>query len=62
MKITLTSIFIDDQEKALKFYIEMLGFEKKLDIPMSEARWLPLPICASASVSFSVSASASVSM
>ncbi len=40
MKIVLTSVMVDDQEKALKFYTEILGFVKKNDIPMGEARWL----------------------
>jgi catechol 2,3-dioxygenase-like lactoylglutathione lyase family enzyme len=40
MKITVTSVFVDDQEKALKFYTEILGFVKKNDIPLGEARWL----------------------
>ena len=40
MKIILTSVMIDDQDKALKFYTEVLGFVKKNDIPMGEARWL----------------------
>lgn len=40
MRIVITSVFVDDQEKALKFYTEALGFVKKLDIPMGEARWL----------------------
>jgi predicted enzyme related to lactoylglutathione lyase len=40
MKIKLTSVTIDDQDKALKFYTEVLGFVKKHDIPMGEARWL----------------------
>ena len=40
MKIELTSILVDDQEKALRFYTEVLGFQKKHDVPMSEARWL----------------------
>lgn len=40
MKINLTSVMIDDQDKALKFYTEILGFVKKNDIPMGEARWL----------------------
>lgn len=38
MKIKLTSIFVDDQDKALKFYTEVLGFVKKREIP--EIRWL----------------------
>ena len=40
MKITLTSILVDDQEKALKFYTDTLGFVKKTDISMGEYRWL----------------------
>jgi predicted enzyme related to lactoylglutathione lyase len=40
MKIILTSVIVDDQDKALKFYTEALGFVKKNDIPMGEARWL----------------------
>ncbi len=40
MRIVITSVFVDDQEKALKFYTEALGFVKKMDIPMGEARWL----------------------
>jgi len=40
MKIKLTSVFVDDQAKALKFYTEVLGFVKKLDLPTGEARWL----------------------
>lgn len=40
MRIKLNSIMVDDQAKALKFYTEVLGFEKKMDIPMGEARWL----------------------
>jgi predicted enzyme related to lactoylglutathione lyase len=40
MKIKLTSVMVDDQDKALKFYTEVLGFVKKYDIPMGEARWL----------------------
>lgn len=40
MKINLTSVSIDDQDKALKFYTEVLGFVKKTDIPLGEARWL----------------------
>lgn len=34
MKIKLTSVFVDDQLAALKFYTDVLGFTKKLDIPM----------------------------
>jgi catechol 2,3-dioxygenase-like lactoylglutathione lyase family enzyme len=40
MKIVLTSVMVDDQAKALAFYTDVLGFVKKLDIPMGEARWL----------------------
>jgi catechol 2,3-dioxygenase-like lactoylglutathione lyase family enzyme len=40
MRITVTSVLVDDQEKALRFYTDVLGFVKKADIPMGEARWL----------------------
>lgn len=40
MRISLTSVMVDDQEKALKFYTEVLGFRKMADIPMGEYRWL----------------------
>ena len=40
MKIKLTSIMVDDQNKALKFYTEVLGFVKKMEIPVGEYRWL----------------------
>ena len=40
MRITLTSIHVDDQEKALRFYTEVLGFVKKTEIPLGEHRWL----------------------
>jgi predicted enzyme related to lactoylglutathione lyase len=40
MKIQLSSVMVDNQEKALKFYTEVLGFVKKRDIPLGEARWL----------------------
>ncbi|MBI5841819.1 MAG: VOC family protein [Chloroflexi bacterium] len=40
MKIQLSSVMVDDQDKALKFYTEVLGFVKKRDIPLGEARWL----------------------
>jgi catechol 2,3-dioxygenase-like lactoylglutathione lyase family enzyme len=40
MKIVVTSVLVDDQEKALQFYTGTLGFVKKADIPMGEARWL----------------------
>ena len=40
MKIKLTSVMVDDQERAASFYCEVLGFKKKEDIPMGEHRWL----------------------
>ncbi len=40
MKIVLTSVFVDDQAKALAFYTDILGFVKKRDVPMGESRWL----------------------
>ena len=40
MKIKLTSVFVDDQDKALKFYTEVLGFVKKADMPVGEFKWL----------------------
>ena len=40
MKIKLTSVFVDDQEKALKFYTDVLGFAKKADFTAGTYRWL----------------------
>jgi catechol 2,3-dioxygenase-like lactoylglutathione lyase family enzyme len=40
MRIKLTSVFVDDQDKALKFYTEILGFVKKTDIPVGEFKFL----------------------
>jgi len=40
MKIKLASVIVDDQERALKFYTEVLGFVKKRDMPAGEFRWL----------------------
>jgi predicted enzyme related to lactoylglutathione lyase len=40
MKVILTSILVDDQDKALKFYTEVLGFIKKTDVPAGDAKWL----------------------
>ena len=40
MKIVVTSVLVDDQEKALRFYTGVLGFVKKHDIPMGPYRWL----------------------
>jgi len=40
MKINLASVFVDDQDKALRFYTDVLGFVKKADMAMGPARWL----------------------
>ena len=40
MKIGLTSIYVDDQEKALRFYTDVLGFVKKTDVSQGPYRWL----------------------
>jgi predicted enzyme related to lactoylglutathione lyase len=40
MKIKLTSVYVDDQEKALRFYTEVLGFAKKSDFSQGPFRWL----------------------
>jgi catechol 2,3-dioxygenase-like lactoylglutathione lyase family enzyme len=40
MKIKLTSVLVEDQEKALQFYTNVLGFVKKMDVPMGDARWI----------------------
>lgn len=40
MRINLASVLVDDQQKALRFYTEVLGFEKKTEIPLGEASWL----------------------
>jgi catechol 2,3-dioxygenase-like lactoylglutathione lyase family enzyme len=40
MKINLASVLVDDQDKALRFYTEVLGFVKKTEIPLGEHRWL----------------------
>jgi predicted enzyme related to lactoylglutathione lyase len=40
MKIKLTSVMVNDQEKALKFYTEILGFVKKTEVPLGEHKWL----------------------
>ena len=39
-RINMTSVFVDDQDKALRFYTDVLGFEKKTEIPLGDARWL----------------------
>ncbi|MFF3258971.1 MULTISPECIES: VOC family protein [unclassified Streptomyces] len=40
MRIHLTSVFVDDQEKALRFYTDVLGFVKKHDVPVGADRWI----------------------
>ncbi|MFD4669966.1 VOC family protein [Lentzea sp. NPDC058450] len=40
MKIHLTSVFVDDQDKALAFYTDVLGFVKKTEVPIGADRWL----------------------
>ena len=40
MKIKLTSVYVDDQDKALRFYTEVLGFAKKADFRQGPFRWL----------------------
>jgi catechol 2,3-dioxygenase-like lactoylglutathione lyase family enzyme len=40
MRINVTSVLVDDQDKALEFYTEVLGFLTKTDIPLGEHRWL----------------------
>jgi len=40
MKIKLASLFVKDQDKALAFYTDILGFVKKTEIPMGEHKWL----------------------
>jgi len=40
MKIIITSIFVQDQDKALEFYSEKLGFVKKEDVPVGKFRWI----------------------
>jgi catechol 2,3-dioxygenase-like lactoylglutathione lyase family enzyme len=40
IKITVTSVLVDDQDKALDFYTRVLGFEKKTDIPVNGAKWM----------------------
>ncbi len=42
MKISLTSVLVDDQQKALDFYTDILGFVKKQDFPVGEFRWISL--------------------
>jgi catechol 2,3-dioxygenase-like lactoylglutathione lyase family enzyme len=40
MRINLTSVLVDDQDKALRFYTDVLGFEPKRDIPLGHFRWI----------------------
>ena len=40
MRITLTGVFVNDQDKASRFYTETLGFVKKHDVPVGEFKWL----------------------
>jgi len=40
LKIKLTSVMVEDQAKALAFYTDVLGFEKKMDFPVGEYRWI----------------------
>jgi catechol 2,3-dioxygenase-like lactoylglutathione lyase family enzyme len=40
MRISHSSILVDDQDKALHFYTDVLGFEKKTEVPLGEHRWL----------------------
>jgi catechol 2,3-dioxygenase-like lactoylglutathione lyase family enzyme len=40
MQIKLTGVFVDDQDKALKFYTDVLGFQKKLEFPAGKYKWL----------------------
>jgi catechol 2,3-dioxygenase-like lactoylglutathione lyase family enzyme len=42
VRINLASVLVDDQEKALRFYTEKLGFLLKNDVPIGDARWLTL--------------------
>ncbi|TXS42814.1 VOC family protein [Streptomyces sp. OR43] len=40
MRIHLTSVFVDDQDKAVRFYTDVLGFVKKTEVPVGKDRWL----------------------
>jgi catechol 2,3-dioxygenase-like lactoylglutathione lyase family enzyme len=40
MRINVTSVLVDDQDKALRFYTDVLGLVKKTEVPLGEARWL----------------------
>jgi catechol 2,3-dioxygenase-like lactoylglutathione lyase family enzyme len=40
MRIVITSVLVDDQDKALQFYTDVLGFVKKTEVPMGQHKWL----------------------
>ena len=40
LRINVTSVLVDDQDKALAFYTDVLGFVKKTEVPLGDARWL----------------------
>ena len=40
MRINVTSVLVDDQDKALRFYTDVIGFVKKTDVPVGDAKWL----------------------
>ena len=40
MRINLASVLVHDQEKALRFYTEVLGFKEKTNVPLGEYRWI----------------------
>ena len=40
MRIRLTSVMVDDQAKAVAFYTDVLGFQKKMDFPVGQYRWI----------------------
>jgi catechol 2,3-dioxygenase-like lactoylglutathione lyase family enzyme len=40
MRINLSNVYVDDQDQALRFYTDVLGFVKKTEIPLGDARWL----------------------
>jgi catechol 2,3-dioxygenase-like lactoylglutathione lyase family enzyme len=40
MRVNVTSVLVDDQAKALRFYTDVLGFVKKTEVPLGEAPWL----------------------
>jgi catechol 2,3-dioxygenase-like lactoylglutathione lyase family enzyme len=42
MQVKLVSVIVDDQDKALRFYTEVLGFRRKTEIPLAEHKWVTL--------------------